>query len=108
MLAALCALALETDRGPGYEIITFVVDQDRPDKIKLLDAISIYACNIAMSEGRPVVVSRRDKRIQAAVYGRDTLKMETREEPWEITQLGGAQAIIKNILDRRPEWRTLY
>jgi hypothetical protein len=103
--AALIAHPIEAVRGPGYEIKAFIVDQARADKIKLLDAISMYACNIAAAEGRRVVVSARPKAVTGVVYGRDVLRMHADDRPTEVYQTGDAQAIIKNILDRRPEWR---
>lgn len=106
LVAALTAHRLETDRGPGFEIRSFVVDQDRADKVKLLDALSFYSCNIALSEGRHVVLSRRDKRIPGTVYGRDLVDMETQDHDAHILQIGDARAIIQRIFQRRPKWRT--
>ncbi len=106
LVAALTAHPVETDRGPGFEIKSFVVDQDRPDRVELLDALSLYSCNIALSGGRHVVLSRRDKRIPGTVYGRDLLDMETQDHDAYILQIGDAQAIIERIFQRRPEWRT--
>jgi hypothetical protein len=106
LTAALAAHPLETDRGPGFEIKSFVVDQDRADNVELLDALSLYSCNIALSEGRHVILSRRDKRIPGTVYGRDLLDMETQDHDTCILQIGDAQAIIERIFQRRPEWRT--
>lgn len=106
LVAALTAHALETDRGPGFEIKAFVVDQDRPNRVELLDALSLYSCNLALSEGCHVVLSRHDKRISGTVYGRDLLGMEAQDHDAYILQIGDAQSIIERIFERRPEWRT--
>lgn len=107
LVAALTAHPLETDRGPGFEIKAFVVDQDHPDRLKLLDALSLYALNIGLSAGRGIVVSRRDRRIRGVVYGRDHLGMDAAQGDGSyITQWGNAPDMMKRILDRRPEWRT--
>lgn len=106
MAAALMAYPLETDRGPAYEIKAFVVDQTLKDKTTLLDALSLFALNIAVSEGRHVVVSRRPRRIAGAVYGRDKLGMDaSMGDDAYIHQAGHAPDMMRRILDRHPEWQ---
>jgi hypothetical protein len=106
LLASLIAHPIETDRGPGFEIKAFVVDQDQPDRLKLLDALSLYAMNIGLSEGRGIVVSRRDRRIRGIVYGRDQLGMDaTQGDDAYIHQVGHAKDMMARILERHPEWQ---
>ncbi len=106
MPAALIAHPIETDRGPGMEIATFVVDQERPDKLNLLDALSLYAMNIAASEGRYIVVSIRPRRTKGTVYGRDRLGMETLPtHSDQVHQIGHSAGMMAHILARRPEWQ---
>jgi hypothetical protein len=112
MVAALSADELETHKGPGAEVVLFVVDHDRPDRLKLLDALCLYSLNAAVAEGRHVIISR-DRMHTAFVYGRDMLGMAEEEsaidaktgEVVEITQRGDAKVIIEVILKRRPGWR---
>lgn len=106
MVAALTAHPIETDRGPGYEVPMFAVDQERPDRLKLLDAISMYACNVAMSEGRRVVSSPSLKAVPGPAYGKEFVGMESEDMGDSYRQTGDARDIIKAILARRPEWRT--
>jgi hypothetical protein len=105
IVAALTAHPLETDRGPGYTVAMFVVDQERPDRMTLLDAIAMYACNIAMSEGRRIVVSEWSKATPGVRYGRDILAFQTQDMFDHVRQTGDAQAVIANILRRHPEWQ---
>ena len=106
MLAALVASSIATDRGPGFEIKTFVVDQTLKDKTTLLDALSLYALNVAVSEGRHAVISRRPRRIHGTVYGRDKLGMDgTQDDDAYIHQVGNASDMMKRILDRHSEWQ---
>ena len=106
LVVALIASPLETDRGPGFEINAFVVDQDLQDKTTLLDALSLYAMNIALSEGRAAVVSRRPRSIAGAVYGRDKLGMDTTlSHANTIHQIGHAPDMMARILARHPEWQ---
>ena len=113
LLAAVIARPVETDRGGAYHIPAWVVDQDRADWLALADAIVLYSCNIAMSEGRRIVLSERDPRATGAYYGRDLLGMEAEDVgvdtaggPSGLHQRGDAQAIAQAVLDRNPEWRS--
>ncbi|KKN47447.1 hypothetical protein LCGC14_0662870 [marine sediment metagenome] len=104
--AALIAYPLETVQGKGYEIKTFVVNQDLQDKTRLLDALSLYAMNIGVSEGRRVVVSHHIKGVKGASYTRDMLGMDTSQgNDAYIYQIGHAPDMMRHILDRRPEWQ---
>ena len=106
MVAALGAHHVETDRGPGFKVIPFVVDQNRPDRLKLLDAISLYALNIGQSEGRSIVASESDKRVPGGVYGRDFLAMDAHDDGvGHIQQIGYAPDMMARILERHPEWQ---
>lgn len=105
LLAALIAHPLETDRGPGYTVAMLVVDHERPDRMTLLDAISMYACNIALSEGRTVVVSEWSKTTPGVRYGRDILSFDTEDAFERVRQTGDAQAVVANILGRHPQWQ---
>lgn len=105
MLAALIAHPLETDRGPGYQIKAFIVDQALKDKTTALDILSLYALNIAMSEGRPIVISHRPRSIAGPVYGPDKLGMEAQEDNTHIHQFGRAPDMMARILNRHPEWQ---
>ncbi len=106
LVAALVAIPIATDRGPGFEIKAFVVDQDLQDKTTLLDALSLYAMNIALAEGRTIVVSHRPRRIAGTVYGRDKLGMDTtRGDDAYIHQIGYAPDMMARIFQRHPEWQ---
>ena len=106
ILAALIAYPIATDRGPGFEIKAFLVDQDLHDKTTLLDALSLYAMNIALAEGRAVVLSRRPRRTRGTVYGRDKLGMDTAlSDANTIHQIGHAPDMMQHILDRHPQWQ---
>jgi hypothetical protein len=106
LAAALMAHPLETDRGPGFEIKAFVVDQALADKTTLLDALSLYAMNIAAAEGRYAVLSRRPRRTHGTVYGRDKLGMDaTQGDDAYIHQTGQSKDMMAHILKRHPEWQ---
>ena len=105
MVAALIAHPLETDRGPAYEIKAFVADPDHPDRLRLIDALSLYALNIAMSEGRRIVVSSRIKGLAATFYGRDLLGMAMTDRGFDLHQVGHAPDMMRRILGRHPEWQ---
>ena len=105
MLATLIAHPLETDHGPAFEIHAFVVDQTLKDKTRLLDALSLYALNIAMTEGRRIVLSHRPKAITGPTYGPDKLGMTTHDDGTHIHQAGHAPDMMHRILDRHPEWQ---
>lgn len=105
LTAALAARHAETDRGPGFEVVLFVVDPDASDKIKLLDAVSLYACNLALADQRPIIISRWRKTTPGVRYGRDLVSMDARDDGADrVQQIGHAQTIAQRILARRPEW----
>jgi hypothetical protein len=104
MLAALTAYPIDTPQGPGHAVDTFVVHPDAPDKLLLLDALTLYACNIAMSERRPIVTSRRPK-TATTTYGITQVGMDAQDKGGETLQTGAADVIIARILERRPQWR---
>lgn len=106
LTAALAARPIETDRGPGLEVVFFVVDPDASDKTQLLDAVSLYACNLALADQRPVIVSRWRKSTPGLRYGRDLVGMDAHDEGGDrVQQIGHAATIARRILERRPEWR---
>ncbi len=104
MVAAIMAHPRETDRGPGHTVDILVVLHKRPDRMALMDAISMYACNIAVSESRRVVFSVWRKTTPGVRYGRDLLDFDTDDQLGDVQQTGDAQAVIANILSRHPEW----
>lgn len=104
LLAALGAHHAETDRGSAFIVSPFIVDLARPDRLKLLDALSLYAMNIGLSEGRSVVVSMSDKRVPGGVYGRDFLGMDAQDWGAHIYQIGHGSDMMKRILKRNPKW----
>lgn len=104
MIAAIIAHPLETDRGAAYQIHGFIIDQTLRGKTALLDALSLYALNIAMSEGRSIVVSHRPKAIAGSLYGPDKLGMEAQEDDDHVHQFGHAPDMMARIFDRHPEW----
>jgi hypothetical protein len=107
LLAGLGALRIDTADGPGFEVILLVVDQDHLDRLQLLDAISLFAANVARSEGARIVLSRRRRGLAAARYGRDFVGMTNIAGPTDdIRQVGDTDTIIQRIFERRPEWRT--
>lgn len=108
LVATLMGRSLETDRGPGYSIGVLVVDHDRTDRIALVDAVAMYGCNIAMSEGRRIVASQWKPPtfcLSNVRYGRDVLRFQINDEFDTIRQTGDAKAVIANILSRHPEWQ---
>ena len=104
LAASLGARSIETDRGPGFEVGLFVVDPDHPDSVKALDALSLYACNLALADQRPIVLSHDPKRTPV-IYGRDLVGMDAQDYGDRIQQIGDATTIAQRILERRPEWR---
>ncbi len=104
LAAALGGRPFDTEHGPGFEVVLFVVDPDAADKIKLLDAVSLYARNIAVSEGRYAVLSR-SYNLTPTLYGRDTLRMDAVDARSRVEQTGDARTLAHRILERRPEWR---
>lgn len=105
LVAGLAALPMETLDGLGYLITMFAVDHEHRDALMLQDAVSLYACNIAMSEGRRVVCSQWLKSTLRTRYGRDVLGMAQEDRGTSVEQTDDAQAIIENIFTRRPEWQ---
>lgn len=105
LVAVLVAHPIKTDQGPGYTVRALVVDHVHPDTLLLLDAVALYACSLALSEGRRVVVSEWSPRTPGIRYGRDVLGFETVREYGRVRQTGDAQAVVRSILGRRPEWR---
>ena len=105
LLAALGAHPLETDRGQGYEVTVFVVDPtlSADKRLELLDAASLQACNIALSEGRRVVMSRPFNAEGRTLYGSDKVGM-TYGAGYDGQQWGDALTINAAILERHPEW----
>ena len=112
--AALCAVSIETADGPGVQITLLLVASGHPDPVRALDAISLYGCNVALSQGRPVIVAQLPvKAATAYVYSRDFLGLETQDAGIDtrtgavaaVRQQGDAQAIMERIFERRPEWR---
>ncbi len=105
LVAALSGRAMKTDHGSGYEIGLFVADPKRSDRLALLDALSLYALKVAVSEGVEVIHTRRDKRMSGPVYGRDRAGMDAEHESTgHLFQVGEPKAMIAAILKRNPEW----
>jgi hypothetical protein len=102
--AALVAQPSETPYGPGFEILAFLVEQNHPRRLDLLDALSLYALTLALSERRPGVISCRLRSVPGPVYGRDWLAMPTLEDPATILQIGNAPDMIAAIIARHPQW----
>lgn len=98
--------------GPGYNISLFLANPDHPNPLKALDAVAFYSCNIAMSEGRPIVTVTRDLAMAGLIYGRDYAGMKAQDaghhpitgETTHLHSTGDATTITKAILVRRPEW----
>ena len=111
--AVLGAHPIETDEGKGSEITLLLTSDDHPDRLKALDAICLYACNLGASERRHFVVSRDDLRHSGMFYGRDQVGMTAQEQgrdtitgkPAELYNTGDVRTIAAAILRRRPEWR---
>ena len=112
--AALCAVPIQTADGPGFQITLILVASSHPDPVRALDAICLYGCNVALSQGCRVIVAQLP--VKAAVafgYSRDHLALRTEDAGIDtrtgavaaVRQQGDAQAIIKRIFERRPEWR---
>ncbi len=106
ILAALAAAPIETDRGPGYAVDLFVVDPENSDKVTLLDAISLYACNLALADRRPIITSRWHTTTPGIRYGRDLAGMDAAPDGADrMIQVQDAAVIAERIIERRPEWR---
>jgi hypothetical protein len=105
--AVLGASPIETDTGPGYEVQILVTNRRHPDRIKALDAIVLYACNLAVSERRYRILSERSPESTAVYYGRDYAGMPSTSPQGAVGygNDGDARDILPVILKRRPEWR---
>ncbi len=107
IVAALGSSPVKTDQGLGFMLHTVAVEQ-RPDKIDLLDEISLWSARLAVLENRPIITfSSKEK----SEYGRDMLGMDVEDagvntETGEVKQQGGGDCrlIIGEILKRHPEW----
>ena len=104
LLAALAARPINTADGLGFQIYLYVTDHDEFDPALALDAVSLYSCILANSEGKYVVLSRSIKAVPATFYGRDTLGMDAFDYGSGFLQVGDARSIAANILQRRPQW----
>lgn len=112
IVAAMGSIPVQTDKGLGWDIILVSVDQDREDKIELLDRLSYFCGLKAISEKRLVILST--DAAKEYVYGRDTLGMEATavgvdsdHKPMRLSLEGDVRDIIKGILKRHPEWALL-
>ena len=112
--AALCAVPIQTADGPGFQITLLLVASDHPDTIRALDAISLYGCNVALSQGCRVIVAQLPVKAATAYgYSRDMIGLATENAGVDtrtgalaaVRQQGDARAIIERIFERRPEWR---
>ena len=106
MQAALGGSPFRSVDGDGYNIWLFTVNQKHRDRMKMLDAVVLYCCHIAISEGNTRIVSvRRPGQAGTLLYG-DTVGMSSEPKPGDhIDRIGDAKAMMKAILDRRPEWQ---
>ena len=110
ILALLGSAPVETDQGPGFVINRVVVDQDRPDKIDLLDRLCLWSGKLAALEGRPIILSADAKKEYA--YGRDALGMEAVDhgvnmetgKTERVRLTAHVKDIVKAILLRHPDW----
>lgn len=105
LVASVSARPLATDRGPAFQVGTFLVRQERKDKLYVLDALSLYALNFAVAKGRRIIRTERLRHIPGMVYGRDHLGMNaTQGDNVYLHQWGRAPDMMKRILERHPEW----
>ena len=93
---------VETERGPAYEIPIFVSSIDHPDKLRVLDALALFICNLLRSEGILHLITRRpDHPHSAGLHDRyGFLQEEGTDIRYVLTE-----TTIANILRARPEWR---
>lgn len=96
----------QTKRGPAYEIPIFVSSIDHPDKLRVMDALALFICNLLRSEGILHLISHRpDHPHIAGLYARYGF---TIDKGADGLRWGNTETAIANILTARPEWLTLY
>ncbi len=96
---------IETERGPAYEIPIFVSSVTHPDKLRVMDALALFICNLLRSEGILHLTSRRpDHPHIASLYARYGFVQEEGHSFRSVL----TETPIANVLRERPEWLTLY
>lgn len=113
IVAALASMPMETDKGPGFTIVLVIVDQDRPDKMRLLDYLALFSGLQAIAEKRYAIVSRDVAKDY--IYGRDSVGMKAEvigrepgtNKPMQLGLSADVRDIVKFLLEKHPEWQLL-
>ncbi len=104
-VAQLSVVNCETADGPGVQVVSVLVDRDHPDRLDLLDRVTLFALNAVITANRIRIVGRRRYGLKGAFYGRDHLGMEAAEEKSTVTLTGDATQMREAIFARHPDWQ---
>lgn len=111
IVALIGARAINIDTGPGFNVYLAAVDQDRSDKVELLERLYLWSARLAISEGSTFFITMTPNEEHSLL--RDTLGMIATDHGSDsltnkVTELAffePLQAIISAILARHPDWK---
>ncbi len=94
---------IKTDRGPTYEIPLLLTSATHPDWLRVMDALSLFICNLLSSEGIQYLVSRQtDHPHVTGLYDRYGFSQFVSAGDYRWVRI---ETPIDVIFRARPEWR---
>jgi len=94
---------IETKRGSAYQMVVLVSSFAHPDRVRVLDRLSLFICNLLRSEGIHILISRSpDHPHIASLFNRYGVVTDSGIDG---LRWGSTETTIANIFRERPEWR---